>query len=252
GNWYKTIGGLFFLVAIYLFIMYIETLLEMFLPGNQSSFQKDEIIFIFCISLFVFLTVILTLPLLTGYFRLCCNIVNKRQASVGDIFYYFKSFSCFKKALSLNIRILFRVFIVLCASMVIPTAIKLSEKIFPALASFLNIFSIVLMVLSVVFTVFYAVRFLMAQYIFIENQELESYETMHIYKDAIKGNNSNYILLLISFTPLILLCFFVVPAIFVIPYIFVSFANSTKWLMMIFKRKNEENSDDRITMRNSI
>lgn len=70
-----------------------------------------------------------------------------------------------------------------------------------------------------------ALGYSMIYYIFVDNSELTAQECMSKSKEMMEGHKMDYFLFMLSFIGWILLCAFIIPAIWVVPYVTCAQAN---------------------------
>ena len=94
-----------------------------------------------------------------------------------------------------------------------------------------GVFAVIFIITGVILWVFLTSRYFLAVYIFIDGQgKLPARACIKHSVLMMKRNTIRYAKLLLSFLPWFLLCFFVVPALYVIPYFGASCAVSAKWM----------------------
>lgn len=83
---------------------------------------------------------------------------------------------------------------------------------------------------AVLFWITATAKYFLAPYLFIDHPELSVNACISTSVQYMRGNRFKYVRLVLSFLPWFLLCFFVVPALYVAPYFQASCAISAKWI----------------------
>ncbi|MCH5201775.1 MAG: hypothetical protein J1F17_01080 [Oscillospiraceae bacterium] len=239
-NWATAIGGFFIIclpaILIVLFQGVALCTMQLFWDLDNLTMAQNNIILI--LQLVLVFAFLLTTPMITGYLKLCYNISKGNNANLSDVFYYYRN-KCFGKCFLLNLKIIVR--IILHFLLVMIPALFALELYF--LSHTQNIQFLILALLffsgAVIETVFYSVKYTLIPIIMFEDESLNTKEVFYLgttfMKDKLKVTRT----LLFTFLPHILLCFFVVPWIFIFPYITVSFMTNSKWISELHKNNTE-------------
>ena len=91
---------------------------------------------------------------------------------------------------------------------------------------------VILMTFGIVLSVVLNSRYFPAQYLYVTSDEesRQAKDFIMLSVAIMKGNKKKYLLLLLSFLPWLALTFFILPGLYTVPYMAVSFANSAKWI----------------------
>lgn len=187
----------------------------------------------------------LVTPLINGVFRLAYMISNNTKPQFSDTFFYFKGFKKYFKTILLNL------FLGLVVTACI-FAFDFSYAVNPIIdALFTNTNETGALVTEAILNLlFITISFFLSSffYLLFLNYPLFLYADNHdrsVFYCLGKGiamgfrNFGKSLKLFFHFFGWIALCFFVVTAFYVLPYIMVSFANSAKWLISLNKGRND-------------
>jgi hypothetical protein len=236
GNWVPLIIGLSaVLLAVLLAVLTalcLETaLLYLFDLVNSEGTISDNIsscITVGCATLLMLLS-----PLLNGVLKMCANLSVNHQTYVSEMFYFFSSPGLYLKTILVNLLVLLS-FAVMSALTDIYRIIVIftnqdfgSEGISPVMVLLLVAALIVSVIIKILL---YAilVHYQMFVYSFGDKGFAES--TILLLPFAFK-HFGKLMRLSLSFAGWFALCFFVLPALYTVPYFAVSSANMVKWLL---------------------
>lgn len=238
-NWAKAVGGLFIVSALLVFAMLISSCTEFIVPdGNLKNINILTIAAIVAIEVAAIAAVVFLSPLYLGYVKFTCLTAKGENPTIGEVFSFFSSSKEYFRGLHYSIAIISRYIEwgIVCA---VPVAAYLF--ICAGLSNVYgnnNIIHIILNIIcflciAVCAAVFFVVtrRYYCATYIFVtEGFELSPAECIRSSRRIMKGNIFKAVKLTLSFIPWFLLCFFVIPWIYVYPYYRTSLAVSAKWI----------------------
>ena len=183
-------------------------------------------------------------PLVNGFFKIAYTIASNNKPQFADTFFYFKGIKKYFKSLLLN----FFLGLVITACIFLFNFGYVVEIIVNAL--FTDTAETAAMVTEAIFNlIFIAISFFLSSFIYLLflNYPLFLYAddcNNGVFRCLGKGiamgfkNFGKSLKLFFHFFGWIALCFFVVTAFYVLPYITVSFANSAKWLISLNKGRN--------------
>lgn len=242
GKWVAVTAGFFLLSAV---VSLLITLVYVF--GNFFCiWTEDDVIkngyetaftVIVCIS--VLIGVFLS-PFKNGFLKLCYDIVSDKEADFGVMFYFFKRnkyLTTIQFNLIMAVKIIINILIGLIPYFILSQITYFfSIQLMPTVTANEIVFyiKIALVVLGIIFAVIRSVRLFITEFLYIENDADEK----GIFQAARKINKKHgksQRKLFYGFIPWIALCFFVLPMIYVFPYLTATFANSSKWLIKLYK-----------------
>lgn len=171
-------------------------------------------------------------PIVNGYIRAYYNASYTGVMDMTDLYYYFDG-DRYKKALSMNLNALLRLLLP-AALLYIPLIIFeiLSAQIgepFYGSVPYIDIFFI-LSVISTMTLFIYSLRYFTAYTVSCDIDSLTVKQAFEYSMHIMKGRTGSMRKLVLSFTPWLLLCIFVLPALYVIPYLTQSICISAKWM----------------------
>lgn len=241
GNWITiisailalcTIGivleGIFWLVAIYFKIINVET--------GVINNGKDLMYTVVLLS--VSLAGFLLSPMINGIYKMFGNLVKEKPCEINDMFYFFGNPRRYMRTVIINtvLSVLFMFFSEL-TNVYNYTCILLDTDYFSSLGfnfttlAFILVGTVTLIIKAFLYLIL--LNYPLIAYGFDDSKSTVKYIFGYI------GLSFKYLgktlKLVLSFIWLILLCFFVAPAFYVVPYLLTSLANSAKWLFELEK-----------------
>lgn len=182
-------------------------------------------------------------PLINGFFKSAYTVAHNEIPSFWELFAFFKSPALYFKTILLNlILVLIMAAAVFAFSFgylitIITDSLRTdNEAVITLLTAVLNIFFGSVSVLLISFVYLFFVNY--AMFLFVDNPNTNVFCCFGRGIRMFVKNFGNTMRLYFSFIGWIALCFFVVPAFYVLPYISTSFATSAKWLISIEKGRN--------------
>jgi len=235
GNWTSAVAGFFLLFAAFLIVQALfELLLSVtgVLSGEEVNKGSETKVLIISIVTF-FLAFALT-PFKNGFIRLCYNIALGRSDGLRDVFYFFSRINLYVKALQFNIMMALRFVLYFFVALIPYILCLITDIIFFTTSEniAMTIIANVLLYLGIIAASFYSVRLFAYDFAFVDNCEANPYRTANV---ILKNHSGDYYKLAFSFIFWILSCFFVLPALYVIPYFTTSLGTTSKWLINLYK-----------------
>lgn len=182
-------------------------------------------------------------PLINGFFKSAYIVAHNEIPSFWELFAFFKSPALYFKTILLNlILVLIMAAAVFAFSFgylitIITDSLRTdNEAVITLLTAVLNIFFGSVSVLLISFVYLFFVNY--AMFLYVDNPNTNVFCCFGRGIRMFVKNFCNTMRLYFSFIGWIALCFFVVPAFYVLPYISTSFATSAKWLISIEKGRN--------------
>lgn len=244
GNWATLVGCLAIMLISFLLIDFIyEALIYGFNLVNLSTmeFKKSGVILGSIFTILSFGLLILISPIINGFSKLCYNVAKNESCTSIDLFYYFRSFRLYFKALGLNIlRYLIVFLIVLALSFPAGVMFLLSES-FSSFNTYFQFVGIVLEIAGLIFSFCFYTKTVLCNYILAEDDSKNAAWYIKNSFQLSKGHNIDIIKLILSFIFWLLSCFFIFPIFYVIPYMGVSLGTSAKWLILLKKEVSYQN-----------
>lgn len=230
-NWGNGIAGLFIVLlpVIILYMLFGTISLITELAGFTEEAKLNLGIVLDCLYLpfLVFFS-----PLATGYLRMCYKIAkDENTTELRDIFYYFTG-GRYGKCLSLNLQIMVRMVCHLLLVFIIPVFCAFCYRSTGISALFFG--AIFLMVAGVIEAFLYFTKYTVTLSVYFEDESIDISDILKLGNEFYRDKMKNTQLLLVTFSPLVLLCFFIVPIVFVVPYMCVSLMNNGKWITSLY------------------
>lgn len=189
------------------------------------------------ITVFTPLTIIvcaLFSPLINGYIRLFYQASLTQKFRMSDLFYYFEN-QRYAKTLQLDLSYFLRMllpgvlcFVPLIAYYVITLGFMgdfAGTVLYKDLAFLLTVASVLLLVL-------YSLKYFLVFTMYTVDDQAEIGDLFRFSKSTMKEQKSAASQLIFSFTPWLLLCLLVLPALYVVPYMTQSLCIGAKWMSM--------------------
>lgn len=235
-NWVTVIAAIIFLCVMVIAAETISSVVG-FATGainSEGSIENNLVYSIITASCIVAL--FLVSPVANGIIKLVYNIGNGNKVEFGDIFFYFSGFGSYLKTLIFNITIS-AVYLILSygfdfyffMSHIIGKDLQNIEEF-----DILTVALIVALLFSIITKLLVYMLFVHYQLIaFAAFDYISATKAIFgIYGFAFRNFGALF-KLLFSFIGWIALCFFVVPAFYVLPYIMTSMSVSAKWLFSL-------------------
>jgi hypothetical protein len=100
--------------------------------------------------------------------------------------------------------------------------------------------SIIISVIAVISLLFFFTQYTVIPIIFFEVESLSVKEAIRYGKGFMKGKEKDTYTLFLTFFPYFVLCFFVIPWLFVFPYLMVSLMNNGKWIASLHLKSAQD------------
>lgn len=245
-NWCKAVAAFIFLICAWLVSNTILQVSYMINGGDLNVLAANplehtgELTSLLLIELLALLVLLAFSPIYIGYMKWNDALAKEQDTGFSMLFSGFADAGSYKRSVLFCIHLLLRYLFwgIVCA---IPAAVVLSVFKFsaqsdpgysPAYFTVMGgVLTAICIVAGIAAWVFLTARYFLAPYIFIDGQgELPARDCIDYSVRLMKRNRLHYIRLLLSFLPWFLLCFFVVPALYVVPYFGASCAVSAKWM----------------------
>lgn len=236
GNRVPIISGFIIVILALMAVVYTQnTLLYAFdqIDENGMPYENFNITMLAVAAGSAFVLALLS-PLLNGSVRLCANLTRNGTVSTGEMFYYFQSFALYAKTVLLNF-VIFWFYTILStllspyhyASALMNVRLEDTNPGEPQWWILTALFVVSVAFGIVIYTV--VVQFPLLVYAF-EPQRGVVGSTFALWPFFFR-NLGNMLSLMCSFLGWLLLCFFVVPALYVVPYYTVASADAVKWML---------------------
>lgn len=237
GNMTKLLAAAGVAALAFLMLEYLEYLVFLLLgavdPATEETVSGSEGVVIAVTALYVFV-VMLASPLLSGFVRMAAQVAATKDCRSLDVFYYFGSAHRYLKTVVLNLLLFLMWFVASSALNISGWLQILHPGLFAAELSmspegFLTLFTQIITVFVQVLLYMLLVHYPLLSYAFDDSHTLVDYAFVTIAFSV--RHFWQLFRLMLSFAGWFALCFFVVPALYVVPYFAVAAANSARWLL---------------------
>lgn len=234
GNYVAAVASFVILLLPIYLILGMESVVSVLL----SYVTDDKVVYgalnIIIITPLVVLTAALFSPLLNGYIRAFYDAAYTREFRMSNLFFYFSK-GRYHKALLLNLSLIVRI-------------------MFPALLFFLPLFvyyffcisymddfvgtvlykdfEFLLTIMSSILLILYSLKYFLVFTLFCSDEDMDISRIFSTSKAVMREQKGSATKLFFSFTPWMLLCLLIVPALYVIPYMTQSLCIGAKWMSM--------------------
>ncbi len=230
GNWTLVIAGLMVVFASLMTVFLFFVLLCYFAGFGDS--EEIELNVAYIIITFLSYAVLMFLsPLKNGFFRLCYRLSVGEKSDFSDVFYFFSGSGRYFKAVGYNLLLVLRVAVYNLASFLPYNIISIVAPKNSVTSVILAVFFGVGTALFVLLCTFLWVR----EFVFVDRDMRPIREIRRASGMIISSHILDIITLTYRFIPWIALCFFVLPALYVIPYMSTAAATASKWFIMLYK-----------------
>ena len=224
-NWVKSVTG-FLMILMVLGIGFIVVSIAMTFIGdflgenNNIDFSQFRITdLLLCLVIFVgaLAVVIMMSPLYTGYIRFIAGCRNKESGDISDIFYYFAKEKYFE-TVQFNIFLFIRkALYLLLFSLPFVGILVLSKE--SQYQTALKIGAVWVGLGCVAGYFFVSRLYIMAEYLYVADfQYSKESDITKASKDIVKKNLGKVLGIYVSYLGWLILCFLVIPVVFVYPY----------------------------------
>lgn len=238
GNWSNIIAAVILVCVIFIAVdtlgTFVAFLLGIYNGSGELVRRADKETLLNFIYIGEFVVLIFLSPMINGLFKMFSNVSLYGKTEINDVFFYFRNFSKYFRTCILNL-ILSSVFMFL--SFLTDLGFDCLEDAVGKSLQDLTNFDIISVALIGAMIIVIALKILF-YFIFVHYQlfTYATFDNISILKSVFGMYGFTFrhlgsaIKLMFSFVGWILLCFFVVPAFYVFPYLAVSMADSAKWL----------------------
>lgn len=219
GNWAKSIVG-FLCVLTVLSLLYIMVCIASLFMGEDpiTTATPVTIAIGFGISMVGLAVVILLSPIYTGYIRFISECKNSETGDIQNIFYYFAKGRYFDTVqLNLLLAVIQTLYLIICFAPGIASLV--CAEIMPEHKTMFQIIAVWLVIIGVLAYILISRLYVMTQYLYVADFHYKKEKDLvraSLY--MVKKNYSKIINLYISYLLWFLLCYFVIPVVFVYPY----------------------------------
>lgn len=261
GNWVKSVVAVL-MISIIPVVGFLVAEMGYALASGEEDFSFEALVesplsavFFVVFQLIAVVAVVLLSPLVTGSAKMFYGLAEKREAEISDIFYFFDTKGKYISAVKFMLGIIVKGIIVFMLCL-LPAAIVylISSNVYRSsfartdavvTLGVLGVVSIVLVIVGVIVALCIMHRYLfsLALYAYYGYDEKQS---SVLGGRVARKYSMSLVKLTFSFIPWILLLFFVVPFLYVFPYLFCSYFVSVKYLFQSYGLQFDENTGNGI------
>ena len=241
GNWVAAVSGLLTLMAFGTLGDIIYSLLILLSgvftdDGVLRHGAEVPLIIILC-SVFIFIFALT--PIVNGFFRLFYKLSDTGECDLREIFYFFCGTKNYFSALIFNALMMLRRLLLALIGfspyilfLIITNAF--SQSIYTSVSAneIMNAVAVVLICLGIATSLVLWLRLTVYDFLFAGDA---SPRPFYDGRRILRKHYFDLVKLFFTFIPWILLCFYVLPMFYVVPYFMTSFATSVKWLFKLNK-----------------
>lgn len=178
-------------------------------------------------------------PLCVGMQKWYFRLADGPTPDLRMVFDYYVGARLYARALRLSLAVILRTAVFGAVMALLPAGLRMAQlwvSGFDSAAAavgeaLLFLLFAVMTVLSALLTFCFGLRYFLAVYYFTGEEELSVRQAVRCSVRAMKGMKGQVFSLMLGWLPLLLSCFLLVPAIFVLPYWNTAFAINARWLM---------------------
>lgn len=243
-NWGKAVSAVIFTACSVLVAQAVGSVASL-LGSSFPELAKEPLANAGALSAFVLIQLLSIVilfafsPMLIGTVSFFNALAKGEKAEFSMVYSWFSDTQRYLRAvmfcLQLTVRYLLWTFICLLPmAFFLPLLTSGQFDFSPAVHNSLLLVFGIYIVAAVLFWITATAKYFLAPYLFIDHPELSIQACISTSVLYMRGNRLKYVRLFLSFLPWFLLCFFVVPALYVVPYFLASCATSAKWLRESF------------------
>ncbi len=223
----------FFLITINLFS---------FIGYIFSSTLAQVIMYIILSAVMLFIG----LPLVFGALRIYWSLAAEKPLKISEMFYYFSGVKSYKRLITFVFlmlgKVILRAVALLLPSIIIDLISRFSSVFFansaaPLWFSNIWIFALVLRSIAICCIVYIMLRYYLAPFIFIANENIDEIECIHKAYAVSRVSMGNFITLILSLLGWVLLSFFFVPLVFTLPYMCMCYIIHSRFAAVYYNSK---------------
>ena len=231
----KAVFGFAFVMIMYMLFSNLAMLLQVLLSITVSVFDNNVFVNVMSILFYLLILgmVVALSPVVIGYIRMF--LTDKDEYNLADVFYYFTSPQLYIKSMLLSLNFLLRIICVFVLLMIPSIILETFSKSFIAISSN-SIYKVThnsLVICAFIALFAFCFRYFLIIPLFFadESKGINNYFRTSIA--MMSGNYDKVFKLFGSFCGWIVLCFTVLPILYVLPYIIQAFCISGKSIIDI-------------------
>lgn len=258
GNWIKAVVAVMVLCLVPLIGSLVASI-AYGLASTDGDFSTDVLtssplimVFFVLFQLIAVVAVVLLSPLMNGCVRMFFGMADGKEAGLSDIFYFFETKERYISSIKFMVGIIVKV-LVITILFQIPTIIAYGISISAYHKNFarsedlgivnaLSVVAVVLLVLGLIIAICTCMRYVFDVVLF-SYYGCDEKQSKTIGAQVSKKHTMSLVKLTVSFIPWLLLLFFVVPFLYVFPYMMCAYSVSVKYLFNSYGLRFEDNTE---------
>lgn len=241
GGWIQAVVVCLIFMCVYIIEIFFKKLLMTVFKGDYVWFPfkytdivyTDSLANIIITFIMIGFSFFITLPLFLGVFKWFSKMAEKEKQSVLNMFYFFSSFTRYKNAVKLWLGLFVRFALFSFLSMIpfIAISILMNPMLYrifgismPEILSYFWSINLAVFIIGGVLTFLLMMRYFPVFTLVCNNDNILINQAIKNSKKISKGYRSVVIYFILSFVGWGVLCWLIIPVLFVLPYFMVSFA----------------------------
>ncbi len=207
---------------------------------------------VIAVAVYVILMLFLLFPVMLGTLRCFRSLNEGGKIYINEIFIYFTSYKRYRRVLGgiiiMVLRLSLAAFALFLPSAIIEFAASggfdfLMGGAPPIWFTNLWVIALFLRCLVIAILLFVALNYYLLPYVFVINDNIDILEAIHLSSKASKYSTVSFLGLMISFAGWFLLCLFAIPAVFILPYMVLSYTVHCYEAVKVYNHKITPQSD---------
>ena len=234
GNYAAAVGAFMVLLLPVYLVEGLAVIIDAILYQLISDRVLYGVLEIVILTPVIILSIVFLSPLLNGFIRIFYKSAYTRKCNFSDLFYYFSS-GRYHNTLHLNLALTIR--LMLPAVMCFLPLIAYYIFCFSLMPDFVGTtlymdFEFILAVMSAILLILYSLKYFVVFALYCEDDSADVQTIFRASKEIMNEQKSSATKLIFSFTPWMLLCLLIIPALYVVPYMTQSLCIGAKWMIM--------------------
>lgn len=231
GNWAWAIISALAPVGVFIISVIIEGAFSVITSGSTAVFALMVLLVVF--------------PVLLGSVRIFWKIANSEKQYISDLFYYFSNKNEYKRAVKFAVAAIIPLsltFSICLMPSALLTALSNFETLrlsVPVIAMFLGYLSQLFAVAGIIYFLFVVFNYYTAVFLFTVNSEMTAVECIKKSRELAKFTKGIYVPHVFSYIGWIFLSVFVLPLVFTMPYMLMSYVVDCRFCVSYYNRLKE-------------
>ena len=234
GNYVAGVASVFLITAPIYILQGLNTVIDVLLMNLADSKQTLMLLEIVVLTPVSILTLVLLSPLFNGFVRMYYQAAFSGKLKMSDMFYYFSK-GKYHNSLHLNLSFVIRNMLpaVLCFIPVFVYYFVCYSYLEEFTGTVLYTdYAFLLTLMSSILLILYMLKHFVVFTLYSSDFSTDVRELFRTSKQIMAAQKASAAKLFFSFTPWMLLCLLILPALYVIPYMTQSLCIGAKWMTM--------------------